>query len=128
MVTVVSEDSPRIVVGVDSHKDTHQAAVLDARGALLGNRNFVASLRGYRELEEWLASLGEVDRVGIECTGSYAAGLTRYLRERDINVLEVNATHRATTSRRGKDDAIDAEMVTRIMESPQSRSSKFPTP
>ena len=122
MVTVVSEDSPRIVVGVDSHKDTHQAAVLDARGALLGNRNFVASLRGYRELEEWLASLGEVDRVGIECTGSYAAGLTRYLRERDINVLEVNATHRATTSRRGKDDAIDAEMAARKVLSGEAKA------
>jgi len=91
-------------------------------GALLGNRSFVASLRGYRELEEWLATLGAVDRVGIECTGSYAAGLTRYLRERDVDVLEVNATHRATTSRRGKDDAIDAEMAARKVISGEAKS------
>ena len=122
MVTVVSEDPPRIVVGVDSHKDSHQAAVLDARGALLGNRSFAASLRGYRELEEWLATLGVVDRVGIECTGSYAAGLTRYLRERDVDVLEVNATHRATTARRGKNDAIDAEMAARKVLSGEAKA------
>ena len=122
MVTVVSEESPRIVVGVDSHKDTHQAAVLDERGALLGNRNFTASLHGYRELEVWLATLGVVDRVGIECTGSYAAGLTRYLRQRDVEVLEVNTTHRAATSRRGKNDAIDAEMAARKVLSGEAKS------
>lgn len=42
-----------------------------------------------------------------------AAGLTRYLRARNVVVLEANSTHRATTARRGKDDAIDAEMATR---------------
>ena len=113
MVTITNEPPPRIVVGVDSHKDRHQAAVLDAQGALLGNQCFAASTDGYHELEEWLATFGEVDRVGIECTGSYAAGLTRFLRERHVAVLEVNSTHRATTARRGKDDAIDAEMAAR---------------
>jgi transposase len=101
------------VVGVDSHKEKHQAAVLDLQGALLGNRCFEASSAGYRELETWLATFGTVERIGIECTGSYAAGLTRFLRERDVQVLEVNSTHRATRARRGKDDAIDAEMAAR---------------
>jgi transposase len=113
MVTIVSEELPRIVVGVDSHKEKHQAAVLDHHGALLGNRCFAASSSGYRELEVWLATFGEVERVGIECTGSYAAGLTRFFRERHVPVLEVNSTHRSTTARRGKDDAIDAEMAAR---------------
>lgn len=113
MVTIIN-DSPRpIVVGVDSHKDSHQAAVLDAQGALLGNRRFEASRKGYHELEVWLANLGAVERVGMECTGSFAAGLTRFFRERDVEVLEVNSTHRETTARRGKDDAIDAEMAAR---------------
>jgi transposase len=113
MVTIISDDLPRIVVGVDSHKETHQAAVLDCTGALLGNERFAASTAGYLELEAWLATLGRIQRVGIECTGSYAAGLTRFFRERQVDVFEVNTTHRATRARRGKDDAIDAEMAAR---------------
>jgi transposase len=57
--------------------------------------------------------LGDVDRVGMECTGSYAAGLARYLGERDIPVFEVNTSHKAVRARRGKDDPIDAEMAAR---------------
>jgi len=121
MVTILKEP-PRVVVGVDSHKNTHQAAVLDMNGALLGNEQFPASSAGYKELEAWLATLGEIDRVGIECTGSYAAGLTRFLRERDVPVIEVNATHRAVRARRGKDDPIDAEMAARKVLSGEARA------
>ena len=122
MVTIVRESPPRIVVGIDSHKDQHQAAVLGTSGAMLGNRRFTATRRGYSELEEWLASLGEIERIGMECTGSYAAGLTRFFRERDVEVLEVNATHRATRARRGKDDVIDAEMAARKVLSGEARA------
>lgn len=62
--------------------DTHHAAVLDDRGRLLGTESFGASAAGYRELLAWLASFGVLDRVGVESIGSYAAGLTRYLRQR----------------------------------------------
>jgi transposase len=76
----------------------------------------------YRELEAWLATLGTVDRVGMECTGSFAAGLTRYFRERHVDVFEVTTTHRATRARRGKDDAIDAEMAARKVLSGEARA------
>jgi transposase len=123
MDTIVTEHPTRIIVGVDSHKDTHQAAVLDAdNGALLGNRGFAASTRGYRELNAWLATIGKIDRVGMECTGSYAAGLTRYFRQRHVDVLEVTTTHRATTARRGKDDGIDAEMAARKVLSGEAKA------
>jgi transposase len=121
MVTLVRE-SRRLIVGVDSHKEIHQAAVLDENGVLLGNERFAASTAGYRELEAWLATLGEIDRVGMECTGSYAAGLTRFFRERDVEVLEVNSTHRAVRARRGKDDPIDAEMAARKVLSGEARA------
>jgi transposase len=122
MVTIVREEPPRIVVGVDSHKETHQAAVLDSNGALLGNECFEATTAGYHELEQWLATLGTIDRVGMECTGSFAAGLTRYFRERDVDVFEVTTTHRATRARRGKDDTIDAEMAARKVLSGEARA------
>lgn len=122
MVTITNDPAPNIVVGVDSHKETHQVAVLDRTGALVGNRSFAVTLHGYRELEAWLATLGTVDRVGMECTGSFAAGLTRYFRERHVDVFEVTTTHRATRARRGKDDAIDAEMAARKVLSGEARA------
>jgi len=106
---------------VDSHKETHQAAVLDVNGVLLANERFAASSSGYQQLEAWLATWGEIDRVGMECAGSYAAGLARFFRERDVEVIEVNFPHRAVRARRGKDDAIDAEMAARKVLSGERR-------
>jgi transposase len=121
MVTIVREPT-RLIVGVDSHKNIHQAAVLDEKGALLGNESFAATTSGYHQLEAWLASMGEIDRVGMECTGSFAAGLTRFFRDRDVEVLEVNSTHRQVRARRGKDDPIDAEMAARKVLSGEART------
>lgn len=98
----------RIVVGVDTHKDTHHAAVLDLNGQVLGDREFPATMAGYQDLHDWAASHGVIDRVGIELTGSYGAGLTRYLSATGVTTVEVNTTDRATRARLGKDDTIDA--------------------
>jgi transposase len=87
--------------------------VLDERGRLLGTRSFVVSAAGYRELLAWLGSFGLIDRVGVESTGSYAAGLTRHLLAAGVRVLEVNQPHPHTRRRRGKTDAIDAELAAR---------------
>jgi len=103
----------RIIGGVDSHVDSHHAAALDDRGALLGTNSFEVSEAGYRELLGWLGSFGVIDRVGVESTGSYAAGLTRLLVAEGVRVLEVNRPHPHTQRRRGKTDAIDAEMAAR---------------
>lgn len=109
----MNHDPRRVVGGVDAHADRHHAAVLDEKGLLLGTASFVASAAGYRELLAWLASFGVIDRVGVESTGSYAAGLTRHLVSEGVRVLEVNQPHAHTRRRRGKTDAIDAEMAAR---------------
>ncbi len=107
------QDVRRVVGGVDSHADTHHAAALDDRGGLLGTKSFAVSAAGYGELLAWLASFGVIDRVGGESTGSYAAGLTRHLVNEGVRVLEVNQPPAHTRRRRGKTDAIDAEMAAR---------------
>jgi transposase len=108
-------DSETIVIGgVDAHSDTHEAAALDDRGALLGSESFATTFAGYAALLDWLRAFGHVDVVAIELTGAYAAGLVRYLREHDIRVLEVNQPHAHTRRRRGKSDPIDAEMAARL--------------
>lgn len=108
------QDSETVVIGgVDAHADTHEAAALDDRGALLGSETFATTFADYAGLLDWLRAFGRVDVVAIESTGAYAAGLVRYLREHDIAVLEVNQPHAHTRRRRGKSDPIDAEMAAR---------------
>jgi hypothetical protein len=68
-----------VTVGVDTHADVHVAAVLDPAGRLLETRSFPATTRGYARLATWAESLGEVDKVGMEGTGSFGAGLLRFL-------------------------------------------------
>ena len=65
--------------GVDTHRDCHVAAVVDTAGRVLGTAPFPADAAGFEELGGWLRSQGRVVRVGVEGTGSYGAGLTRYL-------------------------------------------------
>jgi transposase len=113
MTTFATVAQAPIVGGIDAHKDKHHVVALDLQGVLLDNREFPATTCGYRELVGWLTTLGPVDRVGVESTGSYAAGLTRYLEMQHVRVLEVNTPHRHTRARKGKDDFIDAEAAAR---------------
>lgn len=108
MVTSQAVSAQIVVAGVDTHKDTHHAAVLDLNGGVLGDAQFPATQTGYQALLDWAGSQGLIDRVGVELTGSYGAGLARHLSAAGIQVLEVNTTDKATRARRGKDDRIDA--------------------
>jgi transposase len=112
-VQSMTEQGRRVIGGVDAHADTHHVAALDDRGALLATKSFEVSAAGYLQLLAWLRGFGEVDRVGVESTGSYAAGLTRHLVGAGVRVLEINQPHAHTRRRRGKTDAIDAEIAAR---------------
>ncbi|WP_123981086.1 IS110 family transposase [Streptomyces sp. Ag109_O5-1] len=115
--------APRsVVLGIDTHKDVHVAAVLDHLGALLGTGEFPATAAGYRQLLDWAGQSGTVLRAGVECTGSYGAGLARYLATQRVAVVEVNQPDRSTRRRRGKTDAIDAEAAARAALSGTARA------
>ncbi|MGW1091474.1 IS110 family transposase [Streptomyces sp. NPDC002596] len=103
-----TEQPEDVVLGVDTHKDAHVAAVTTAAGALLDTRSFPMTREGYRQLLAWARSFGRLRRAGVECTGSYGAALTRYLHSEGVAVTEVNQPDKATRRRRGKTDAIDA--------------------
>ncbi len=75
----MTQEDTLVVGGVDAHADTHHAAALDQRGALLSTNSFPTTTSGYRELVDWLSGHGEIDVVAVESTGSYAAALVRYL-------------------------------------------------
>jgi transposase len=111
----ISTAPRRIVVGIDTHKDVHVAVALDHLGVRLADLQIRTTVAGYTRLERWATSLGIVDTFGIEGTGSYGAGLARFLRARHHRLLEVNRPDRATRRRLGKSDPIDAEMAARLV-------------
>ena len=117
----MGEDSRVVFGGVDTHRDTHVAAVVDGAGRVLGTAPFGADRVGYEQLEDWLRLQGRVSRVGVEGTGSYGAGLARYLTAAGVEVVEVMRPNRQLRRQRGgKTDSVDAEAATRAAASGQA--------
>lgn len=108
-MTPQNDNHVTVVGGVDTHKDLHVAAVVDQHDRLLGTASFPTTRHGYKTMLAWMRSFGVVTRVGVECTGTYGAGLLRYLQHADITILEVTAPDKTVRRKRGKDDTIDAE-------------------
>jgi transposase len=102
------------VVGVDPHRDTHALAIVDVRtGGIVLEASVAASGSGYaRALELAKAHAPGRRAFAIEGTGSFGAGLTRFLANHDERVLEVGRLRR---ERRwgGKSDALDAVRAAR---------------
>ena len=98
-----------VVGGVDTHKDLHVAAVVDEQDRVLGTRCFATTRQGYRQMLAWMRSFGNVKRIGIESTGSYGAGLLRFMQDAGIEVLEVTTPDKHDRRRRGKNDDLDAQ-------------------
>lgn len=107
--------SSRVIVGVDTHKHFHTAAVLDGRGALLGAAAFRADRVGYRSLIDWAGQFGTPLRFGVEGTGSYGRGLAAAVRRSGHDVVEVARPNRQDRRRRGKSDQLDAENAARAV-------------
>ncbi len=97
------------VVGVDPHRDLHALAVVHVlSGAVVLETTVAASSDGYAQA----LKLVEVHASGrrafaVEGTGSFGAGLTRFLTGRGERVLEVSRLRRERRSG-GKTDALDA--------------------
>src|SRR5439155_19680019 len=111
-----------VVAGVDAHTNEHHVAVLDPQGRLLATAAFPTTSVGYTDLIGWLGQHGTVDRIGVESTGAYAAGLVRALLAEGISVVEVNQPHPQARQRLGKSDPIDAELAARAALSGTARA------
>jgi len=102
-----------VIGGVDTHKHTHYAAVIDENGRLLGHREFPANEDGYSTLLEWMRSHGRIVSIGVESTGNFGASLTRFLTARGAEVVEVNKPNHRARYLDGKSDRLDAEQIAR---------------
>lgn len=106
---IAHDDDTRVTVGVDTHKDTHVASAKDQLGRRLGEKSIPTTAAGYAELLAWAQGLGAVEAFGLEGTGSYGAGLARYLRRQGQVVVEVIRPNRQARRRNGKSDPADAD-------------------
>ena len=105
------------VVGVDTHRDQHALAVVDARtGAVVAQATTAADPRGYAQAARFADRRAPDARLwAIEGSGHYGAGLTRFLATRGETVFEVGRQLRGERRLRGKNDALDAVRAARNM-------------
>jgi transposase len=107
-------DTVELVIGVDTHKQTHTAAVVvAASGAMVEQMTVPATPAGYRQLLQ-LARQQQGQRVwAIEGTGGYGAGLTRFLHGHAEQVVELDRPKRAARRHGAKSDPLDATRAAR---------------
>src|SRR6059036_1609746 len=110
----VLADQLDYVVGVDPHRDSHALAVVHViSGAIVFEANVAANSEGYAHALELVDEHAAARRAfAVEGTGSFGAGLTRFLTGRGERVLEVGRLRRERRSG-GKTDALDAVRAAR---------------
>jgi transposase len=103
------------VIGVDTHRDQHALAVVDARtGAVVAQATAAADARGYTRAVRFADGQAPGVRMwAIEGSGHYGAGLTRFLGKHGEAVAEVGRSVRGERRLRGKDDPLDAVRAAR---------------
>ncbi len=113
---LLTPDHAGNVVGIDPHKRTLTATVLDARGGILASEHFRVSGDGHRELQAWARQFGQIARWGVEGSASWGRHTAVFLVGRGCDVRDVcaNRTPRSDRARqRGKSDTLDSERIAR---------------
>jgi hypothetical protein len=113
---LVGADRAGNVVGIDPHKHTLTALVVDGRGGVVAGEHFRISGDGHRALEAWALSFGAIARWGVENAAGWGRHTAIYLAGRGHDVRDVcpNRTGRQDRARqRGKSDTLDAERIAR---------------
>lgn len=111
--TIILAESTLIVAGADTHAETVHVAAITMTGRLIGDREFPTTRAGYSAAIKFLTSLGQVERIGVEGTASYGAGLTRAATAAGIEVVEVTRAVKSTRRLKGKSDPLDAYSAAR---------------
>lgn len=93
---------------MNTHADTHVAAAIDHNGGVLGVQDFSADEAGYGKLLVSFSEFGDLDMIGVEGTGSWGIGLTRFPNNAGVGVVEVDRPNRLQRRRQGKSDPTDA--------------------
>ncbi len=127
MSTTTGNPAPAAVAGIDSHKDTLAACVIDQTGRPVEHQTFDNTPQGHRKAIAWLQRR-DVGRVGIEGTGSYGRPLALRLAAQGVDTVEVppqmTAQARRQQRTRQKTDQLDALAIARVA----AREDDLPAP
>ena len=97
------------VIGVDTHKHTHTAAVVTPTGGLVDHLTAPSDAPGAGRLLAFARGRAPGRRAwAIEGTGAYGAGLTSALLEQGEWVIEVDRPRRPARRNGAKSDELDA--------------------
>ena len=107
--------SGHVVIGVDTHKHVHVAAVMDTIGGILATLTIPTDTGGFQQLLDRATSFGKVLAFGVEGTGSYGATLASFLRRAGHKVVEAGRPDRRLRRMNGKSDTLDAENAARAV-------------
>ncbi len=104
-----------LIIGVDTHLDTHTAAICDARGRAVSQLQVAATTAGYELLLAWVRAAAGDRQVlwAVEGTRHYGLGLARYLTGQGQQISEIDCSRHVGKRRAGKSDPIDAVRAAR---------------
>lgn len=116
------------VVGVDTHRDTHEVEIAHPTGAPIATCSISNDSTGYAVLLAWIAEHTPGPRlaVSVEGTRSYGAGLTRAVTEAGLMVIECEQPNRKVRRGKGKSDPIDAHLA--VLTALQLPADRLPAP
>ena len=95
-------DEAELLVGADTHLDTHTAAICDARGRVVTQLQVPATAAGYGQLLAWANAAATARRVAraIEGTRHHGLGLARHLTAAGQHVAEIDSTFQSCKTAR----------------------------
>ena len=101
------------VVGVDTHRDTHEVEIALPSGAPIRTRKINNDSSGFAELLAWIGDHAPGPRVvvSIEGTRSYGVGLARAVAAAGLTVIECEQPNGKARRGKGKSDPIDAHLA-----------------
>jgi transposase len=116
------------VVGVDTHRDSHEVEIALPTGTVIGTRKISNDTSGFAELLAWVVDLAPGPRVivSIEGTRSYGVGLARAVAAAGLTVVECEQPNRQARRGRGKSDPIDAHLA--VLAALRLDADRPPTP
>lgn len=105
-------------IGIDTHKVTLAACLVDELGAALAERTFDNDPAGHRALLDWARMTAPQAVIGVEGSASFGAPAARFLIAAGQTVREVppqlSRRERGRTRRAGKSDPADALAIARV--------------
>src|SRR6476659_9243200 len=117
-----------VVVGVDTHRDTHHVEIALPTGTPIATCSITNDTSGYTQLLTWILEHAPGPRIAlsIEGTRSYGIGLARAVTATGLLVLECEQPHRKTRRGKGKSDPIDAHLA--VLTALRLNTSQLPMP